>query len=85
MELRSPSPHGVRQVLDGITPMSDPVRQLETGHEYRITLKPRTVWSFAGSKKDLFNGKSTVDFDDLSEGALIKLESKTELRLKLDA
>ena len=85
VELRSPSPHGVRQVLDGITPMSDPVRQLETGHEYRITLKPRTVWSFAGSKKDLFNGESSIDVEDLPEGALTRLESAAELKLKVEA
>jgi hypothetical protein len=85
VELHFSKPFVARQMLDGVSPLSDSVRQLDVGHEYRITLRPQTVRSFVGSKKDLFNGKSTVDFDDLSEGALIKLESKTELRLKLDA
>jgi len=85
VELRSSSPHVVRQVLDGISPMSDPVRQLEVGHEYRITLKPQTVWSFAGSKKDLFDGESSIDVEDLPEGTLTRLESATELKLKVEA
>lgn len=85
VELRSSSPHVVRQVLDGNSPMSDPVRQLEIGHEYRITLKPQTVWSFAGSKKDLFNGESSIDVEDLPEGTLIRLESAAELKLKVEA
>jgi hypothetical protein len=85
VELRSSSPHVVRQVLDGISPMSDPVRQLEVGHEYIITLKPQTVWSFAGSKKDLFDGESSIDVEDLPEGTLTRLESATELKLKVEA
>jgi hypothetical protein len=85
VELRSSSPHVVRQVLDGISSMSDPVRQLEVGHEYRITLKPQTVWSFAGSKKDLFDGESSIDVEDLPEGTLTRLESATELKLKVEA
>lgn len=85
VELRSSSPLVVRQVLDRISPMSDPVRQLEVGHEYRITLKPQTVWSFAGSKKDLFDGESSIDVKDLPEGALVRLESAAELKLKVEA
>lgn len=84
VELRSSSPLVVRQVLDGISPLSDPVRQLEVGHEYRITLKPQTVWCFVGSKKDLFDGKSSVDVEDLPEGALVRLESAVELKLKVE-
>ena len=85
VELRSSSPLVVRQVLDDISPLSDPVRQLEAGHENRITLKPQTVWCFAGSKKDLFDGKSSVCVEDLPEGTLIRLESATELKLKVEA
>lgn len=65
--------------------MSDPVRQLETRHEYRITLESQTVWPSAGSKKDLFNGESSIDVEDLPEGALIRLESAAELKLKVEA
>lgn len=61
------------------------MRQLEIGHKYRITLKPQTIWSFVGSKKDLFEGKSGVDVGDLPEGTLVRLESETELRLKAQA
>lgn len=85
VELRSSGPLVARQVLDDISPLSDPVRQLEVGHEYRITLKPQTVCCFAGSKKDLFNGESSVDVGDLPDGILVKLESTSELKLKVKA
>lgn len=85
VELRSSSPLVMRQTLDDISPLSDPVRQLEVGHEYRITLKPQTVWGFAGSKKDLFDGQSSVDVDDLPDGILVRLESTVELKLKVEA
>jgi hypothetical protein len=85
MEFRSSSPLVVRQVLDDISPLSDPVRQLEDGHEYRITLQLQTVWCFAGSKKDLFNGESSVDIEDLPDGILVKLESTFESKLKVKA
>lgn len=75
----------VRQVLDDISPLSDLVRQLEVGHEYRITLKPQTVWCFAGSKKDLFNGESSVDVEDLPDGILVKPDSTFESKLKVKA
>jgi hypothetical protein len=40
VELRSTSPLVARQTLDDISPLFDPVRQREAGHEYRITLNP---------------------------------------------
>jgi hypothetical protein len=43
------------------------------------------VWSFTGSKKDVFNGESSKDVEDLPEGALIRLESAAELKLKVEA
>ena len=85
VELRSSSALVTRQTLDRISPLSDPVRQLEVGHEYRITLKPQTAWCFAGSKKELFQGNISVDVEDLPKGTMIRLESKTELRLKVEA
>lgn len=85
VELRSSSPLVARQMLDDISPLSDPVRQLEAGHEYRITLKPQTVWCCAGSKKDLFNGASSVDVGNLPDGVLVRLESTSELKLKVKA
>ena len=85
VELHSSKPLVARQTLDGVSLLSNPVRQLEIGHEYRITLRPQTVWSFVGSKKDLFKGKSSVDVDDLSEKALIRLESEIKLKLKVEA
>jgi hypothetical protein len=43
------------------------------------------VWCFAGSKKDLFNGESSVDIEDLPDGILVKLESTFESKLKVKA
>jgi hypothetical protein len=57
---------------------------LKIGHEYRITLKPQTVWCFVGSKKDLFDGKSSVDVEDLPKGTLVRLESAAEMKLKVE-
>lgn len=58
---------------------------LEIGHENRITLKSQTVWSFAGSKQDLSNGGSSIDVEDLPEGALIRLQRAAELKLNVEA
>ena len=58
---------------------------LEIGHENRVTLKPQTVWSFAGSKQDLSNGGSSIDVEDLPEGALIRLQRAAELKLNVEA
>jgi hypothetical protein len=85
VELRPSSPLETRQMLDGISPLSDPVRQLEVGHEYRITLKPQTVWCFVGSKKDLFGGETSICVSDLPDGILLRLGSASELKLKVTA
>jgi hypothetical protein len=74
-----------RQDLEDASPLSDPVRQLQNGHEYRITLKPQTVWCFAGSKAELFGGKKNIPVGDLPEGMMVRLESADELRLKVEA
>jgi hypothetical protein len=85
VEIQSSKPLVTRQYIEDMSPLSDPVRQLENGHEYRITLKPQTVWSFAGSKEELFGGKESVPVGDLPEGIMARLESKDELRLKVEA
>jgi len=85
VEVRSSKPLVTRQDLEDVSPLSDPVRQLESGHAYRITLKPQTVWCFAGSKEELFGGRNHVPIKDLPDGMLLTLESADELRLKVDA
>jgi hypothetical protein len=85
VEIQSSKPLVTRQYIEDMSPLSDPVRQLENGHEYRITLKPQTVWCFAGSKEGLFGGKESVPVGDLPEGIMVRLESKDELRLKVVA
>lgn len=86
VEIQFSEPLVTRQGIEDMSPLSDPVRQLVSGHEYRITLKPQTVWCFAGSKeKKLFDGKENVPVEDLQEGVMVKLESADELRLKVEA
>ena len=85
VEIQSSKPLVTRQYIEDMSPLSDPVRQLENGHEYRITLKPQTVWCFAGGKEELFGGKESVPVGDLPEGIMVRLESKDELRLKVEA
>jgi hypothetical protein len=86
LEIRSSRPPVTRQYFEDVSPLSDPVRQLVNGHEYRITLKPQTVWCFAGSKEELFGGKEDISVEDLPEGMMmVRLESADELRLKVEA
>jgi hypothetical protein len=85
VEIQSSKPLVTRQDIEDMSPLSDPVRQLANGHEYRITLKPQTVWCFAGSKGDLFGGKEDIPVEDLPAGSMVKLESADELRLKVEA
>lgn len=84
VELKAFNPLVTKQMLDDMSPLSDPVRQLEAGHEYRITLLPQTVWYFAGSKEELFRGRSSVPAEELPEGEQVTLKSVTELRLKVE-
>ena len=85
VEIHSLKPLVTRQDFEDVSPLSDPVRQLLSGHEYRITLKPQTVWCFAGTKEELFRGRTHVDVKDLPDGIMVRLESADELRLKVEA
>lgn len=85
VELRSSKPLVTRQDFEDMSPLSDPVRQLENGHEYRITLKPQTVWCFVGSKEQLFGSRKDIPVEDLPEGLMVSLESVDELKLKVGA
>ena len=85
VEIHSSKPLVTRQDLEDVSPLSDPVRQLLNGHEYRVTLKPQTVWCFAGTKEELFRGRTHVDVKDLPDGIMVRLESADELRLKVEA
>jgi hypothetical protein len=53
--------------------LSDPVRQLKNGNEYRIMLKQQTVWCFAGSREELFGGRNDVPVEGLPEGLIVRL------------
>lgn len=84
VEIRQREPLVTKQMLDDMSPLSDPVRQLKAGHEYRVRLKPQTVWAFAGSKEELFKGREMVRVGELPEGVMVRLESEDELRLKVE-
>ena len=85
VEIQSSKPLVTRQDIEDMSPLSEPVRQLVNGHEYRITLKPQTVWCFAGSKEELFRGRERIPVENLPEGMMVTLESADELRLKVEA
>ena len=85
LELRASESLETRQRLEDVNPLSDPVRQLEVGHEYRIILKPQTIWSFVGSKADLFSGRTQVPVAELPEGIMVTLKTEDELILKVEA
>jgi hypothetical protein len=81
----SSSPFVTRHGLEDMDPLCDPVRQLKNGHAYRVTLKPQTVWCFAGSKKQLFGDQRYIPIEDLPKGTMVRLESSDELTLKVEA
>lgn len=73
------------QQLEDMNPLADPVRMLQAGHEYRITLKPQKVWWVAKSKAELFGGREWIPVGELPDGSLMRLSSEDELRLKVEA
>lgn len=44
IELKQSQALETSQQLEDVNPLADPVRMLQAGHEYRITLKPQSVW-----------------------------------------
>jgi len=84
-ELRSSQPLVTKQTLEDMSPLSDPVRQLLAGHEYRLTLEPQRVRCYAGTKADLFKGKESIPVAELHEAIILTLKSDDELKLKVEA
>lgn len=70
--------------LEDMSPLSDPARLLEAGHEYRLRLKSQQVPGYTMSKKDLFDGRSSVPVEQLPEAVMITLDSQDEVVLKVE-
>ena len=85
LEMVSSKPRETRQLLEDVSPLSDPVRMLENGHEYLLKLKPQTVWSYEGTKEDLFKGKEYLTEEEMPEGMMVTLACDDELVLKVEA
>ncbi|KAK4497424.1 hypothetical protein PRZ48_011875 [Zasmidium cellare] len=85
VELHTSEPHVTSHVLEDVSPLSDPVRQLEIGHEYRIKLKPQRILCYDRSIADLFEDKDITPRDELLPTAIeVVLASDDELILKVE-
>jgi hypothetical protein len=69
--------------LEDMSPHSDPVRQLEVGHTYRMKLKPRRLSCCKGTVEELFRGRRYVPVEELP--LLVDVMSNDELLLKVEA
>lgn len=67
-----------------MSPLSDPVRLLEAGHEYRLRLKTQNIPAYMMSKEDLFRGRSSVPVEQLPEAVMITLDCQDEVVLKIE-
>lgn len=85
VEIHSSKPHGTSRQLEDMSPKSDPVRSLEVGHEYRITLKPQEVWCCEQSAGELFGTRESIPVEDLPDGMMAVLASDDVLMLKVEA
>lgn len=86
LEVHASKPHIINRPLEEIDPRSDPMRQLEVGHEYRITLKPQRILCYDRSIADLFGEKDHISRDELLPTAMeAVLASDDELILKIEA
>jgi len=58
-----------------MSPLCDPLVKAESGHEYRLRLKPQGVRWVWGTKQDLFEGREFLRTDELPNVTPIELES----------
>lgn len=84
IELKKDRALETSQQLEDMNPLADPVRMLQGGHEYKITLKPQNVWWVAKRKAELFDGREWIPVGELPDGPLMRLTSEDELRLKVE-
>lgn len=84
VELHASKPRVTKRLLEDISPLSDPVRDLKIGHEYRIKLKPQWILCYDCSITDLFGGEDRVPRGDLPKTPLqVVLTSDDEVLLKI--
>lgn len=72
------------RLLEDVSPLSDPVRQLKAGHEYRLTLKPQRIWCYCGTVAELFGEREHIPRSEPPE-EMIVISSDDELVLKVEA
>lgn len=86
VELHASKPLTTRRLLEDMSPLSDPVRQLEVGHKYRLKLKTQRIRCYGRSIADLFGGEDPVSREELLPMAIeAVLACDDELILEVEA
>ena len=84
LEIHASEPHVTEHQLEDVSPLSDPVRQLEVGHEYVIKLIPQKIKCYEMEIEKTFQGREYVPKEELPEAFEVVLASEDELRLKIE-
>lgn len=83
VELRQNEAQTTHFMLHDVNPLCDPVRDLKSGHEYRVRLKPQTVRAWCMSIRDLLGDKKHREREEAPKPSMITLASEDELLLKV--
>lgn len=84
-EIHSSIPNVARSSLDHICPTSDPVNILQTGHSYRLTLKPQAVRCWAMGIDEMFGDKEYLSNEETPEAMGVLLACEDKLLLNVEA
>ncbi|USW53063.1 hypothetical protein Slin15195_G063820 [Septoria linicola] len=84
LEIYASKPRETVLYLSDIDPGSDPVRQLEIGHEYAVKLIPQRIKCYQRSIQQIFGDRDSVPVEELPEAFEVVLECDTEMRLKVE-
>lgn len=86
VELHAAKPYVTSRPLEDMDPGSDPVRDLEVGHEYSIKLNPQRILCYDRGIAEIFGSKDWTSRDELLPTAIeVELASDDELILKIEA
>ncbi|EME44009.1 hypothetical protein DOTSEDRAFT_71723 [Dothistroma septosporum NZE10] len=84
VELHKSKPLKTVQYMEDMSPLADPMRLLQAGHEYRIRLKPQKESGYAMGKADLFRGREHIPVNELPQAVVVELKSDDEVVLKVE-
>lgn len=83
VELRQNETQTTQFMLHDVNPLCDPIRDLKSGHEYRVTLKPQKVRAWLMSIRDLLGDKKYRERKEAPQPITVTLASEDELLLKV--